>query len=251
MTQQHSWDAQGYQNNAGFVPVLGRPVLELLKPEPGEHVLDLGCGDGALTQELAAAGCRVVAVDSSPEMVAAALARGLDAQVMDATALTFDGAFDAVFTNAVLHWVRDPDAAIAGVARALKPGGRFVGEFGGHGNIAAVVTALAAVLERRGVDITSVNPWFYPTPDAYRARLEKGGFFVTSIALIPRPTPLPTGMKGWLETFAGLFFAALPEGDRDAARDEVLDLLRHSLRDDAGNWHADYVRLRFSAMRAS
>lgn len=247
MTSEQSWNAQVYQANAGFVPVLGRPVLALLAPRPGERVLDLGCGDGALTREIVQAGCEVVGVDHSQAMVAAARDRGIDARLMNATALAFEAEFDAVFSNAVLHWVGDADAAIAGVVRALKRGGRFVGEFGGHGNMAAVVTALAAVLTRRGVDIATVNPWFYPTPDDYHGRLEAAGFSVDSIELIPRPTPLPTGMKGWLETFAGPFYAALPEGERQAARDESLDLLRHSLCDREGNWTADYVRLRFAA----
>ena len=247
MTSEQSWNAQGYQANAGFVPVLGRPVLALLAPGPGERVLDLGCGDGALTRDIVDTGCEVVGVDHSQAMVAAARDRGIDARLMDAAALAFEAEFHAVFSNAVLHWVGDADAAIASVARALKRGGRFVGEFGGHGNMAAVVTALAAVLARRGVDIAAVNPWFYPTPDDYRGRLEAAGFSVDSIELIPRPTPLPTGMKGWLETFAGPFYSALPEGERRAARDETLDLLRHSLCDSEGNWTADYVRLRFAA----
>ncbi|MBT6202702.1 MAG: class I SAM-dependent methyltransferase [Alphaproteobacteria bacterium] len=247
MSEKHSWDAAGYQKNAGFVPVLGKPVLDLLSPVAGERVLDLGCGHGTLTKEIVAAGCDVVGIDQSQEMVTAASEQGLDAHVMDATTLTFQNEFDAVFSNAVLHWVKGANAAISGVARALKPGGRFVGEFGGHGNMAAVVTALAAVLDKREVDIETVNPWFYPTPDNYRSRLEAAGFTVDSIALITRPTPLPTGMAGWLGTFAGLFFAALPEADRLAARDETIDLLRHSLCDDQGNWTADYVRLRFSA----
>lgn len=247
MTSRQSWNARDYQANAGFVPVLGRPVLALLAPRPGERVLDLGCGHGALTREIVEAGCEVVGVDHSQAMVSAARDRGIDARLMDAAALAFESEFDAVFSNAVLHWVKDADAAIAGVVRALKQGGRFVGEFGGHGNMAAVVTALAAVLARRGVDITAVNPWFYPTPDDYRGRLEAAGFSVDSIELIPRPTPLPTGMKGWLETFAGPFLAVLPEDDRRASHDETLDLLRHSLCDGEGNWTADYVRLRFAA----
>lgn len=244
-----TWNAQGYQTNAGFVPVLGRPVLELLAPRPGEHILDLGCGDGALTMELVAAGATAVGIDSSPEMVAAAREKGLDAHVADAAHLSLDGAFDAVFSNAVLHWVKDADGAIASAWRALRPGGRFVGEFGGHGNVAAIVTALFAVLARRGVDAAPFHPWFYPTPRAYRARLEAAGFRVDSIALVPRPTPLPTGMAGWLATFANPFMAALPEADRAPALAEVAALLRPALCDDRGDWTADYVRLRFAATR--
>ena len=244
-----SWNAQGYQTNAGFVPVLGRPVLELLAPRPGEHILDLGCGDGVLTVELVAAGATVVGIDSSPEMVAAAREKGLDAHVADAAHLSLDGAFDAVFSNAVLHWVKDADGAIASAWRALRPGGRFVGEFGGHGNVAAIVTALFAVLARRGVDAAPFHPWFYPTPQAYRARLEAAGFRVDSIALVPRPTPLPTGMAGWLATFANPFLAALPVADREAALAETVELLRPALCDDRGDWTADYVRLRFAATR--
>ena len=247
MAPKQSWNVERYRANAGFVPVLGRAALALLAPRPGERVLDLGCGDGALTLEIVEAGCDVVGVDRSPAMVAAARDRGVDARTMDAEALAFEAEFDAVFSNAVLHWVADADAAIAGAARALKPGGRFVGEFGGHGNMAAVVTALAAVLMRRGVDVAAVNPWFYPTADDYRGRLETAGFAVDGVWLVPRPTPLPTGMKGWLETFAGPFYAALPEGEREAARDETVDLLRHGLRDGEGAWTADYVRLRFAA----
>ena len=242
------WSASGYAANAPFVPALGNAVLEMLAPQPGELVLDVGCGDGVLTQRIADAGAAVIGIDSSPEMIAAAQARGLDARVQSATELTFTAEFDAVFTNAALHWIKAADTVIAGVSRALKPGGRFVGEFGGHGNVAAITVALIAVLERRGIANAAARiPWFYPTPLEYKALLEQGGFVVDSVQLIPRPTPLPTGMRGWLETFANPFCAALPADERDNYLDEVTALLKPVLCDQQGNWTADYARLRFAA----
>ena len=241
------WRPDSYERNAGFVADLGAPALELLAPQPGEVILDLGCGDGRLTAEIAARGAEVVGIDSSPALLAAASARGLKVIEADGHDLPFDGFFDAVFSNAALHWMTRPDAVIAGVHRSLKPAGRFVGEFGGHGNVAAIVTALLAVLARRGIDGRRRHPWYYPTVDEYAERLTAGSFAVRSIALIPRPTPLPTAMTGWLDTFAGPFFADFSPNDRSVAVAEVLDLLAPSLRDAAGRWTADYVRLRFAA----
>jgi len=223
-------------------------VLDLLKPLRGERILDLGCGDGVLTEKIAEAGASVVGVDAGPDMVAAARKRGLDARVMDGLRLDFNAEFDAVFSNAALHWMKDdPDAVIAGVARALKPSGRFVGEMGGHGCVAAITVALVAVLERRRVDGKSVIPWYFPTTDDYRGRLERGGFSVDYIELIPRPTPFPTGMAGWLDTFGEPFLRCLPAEDRAGARDEVVALLKPVLCDEAGRWTGDYIRLRFLA----
>lgn len=250
-TGQQRWTSDSYQKHTGFVPVLGAPVLELLAPKPGERILDLGCGDGALTEKLRDAGADVQGVDASDTMIEAAKKRGLDARVLDAQALDFDQAFDAVFSNAALHWMLDPGAVIAGVHRALKPGGRFVGEFGGHGNVAAITVALSATMEKYGIDAEAINPWYFPTTDAYRSQLEAHGFEVASIELIPRPTPLPTDMAGWLQTMAGTFFSALEPDARSSALNDTIRLLQPWLRDDQGNWTADYVRLRFSAKRAA
>ena len=245
------WNAEDYARNARFVSTLGDPVVELLSPKTGERILDVGCGDGVLTKKLVDAGAIVMAVDHSPEMVAASQALGLDARIADATALPFDNEFDAVFTNATLHWVKaHPEACVAGAFRALKPGGRFVGEFGGHGCVAAVVVALLAELERRGVaDAATRIPWFFPSADEYRGQLERGGFLVDYVAVIPRPTPLPTGMRGWLSTFANRFCDALPVEERDRYLNDVTARLAPVLCDSQGRWTADYTRLRFKATR--
>lgn len=244
------WDPALYAANAAFVPALGAPVLDLLAPRPGEHVLDLGCGDGVLTAKLVAAGCNVVGVDADPAMVAAAKGRGIDARLGDARALDFDGQFDAVFTNAALHWVGQPEVVTAGVKRALKPSGRYVGEFGGHANIAAIRTALIAVLARHGFPAAGAETSYYPTADAFRAVLEGAGFVVDSCAIIPRPTPLPdTGMAGWLQTFRGGFIdaAGVPADQQAQIIAETVRLLAPSLQGADGRWTADYVRIRFSA----
>jgi trans-aconitate methyltransferase len=240
-----TWDPDTYAENARFVSELGAPVVDLLDPKPGERVLDLGCGDGALSVEIIERGARVVGIDSSEAMVQAARQRGLEAHRWDGHTLDCDGEFDAVFSNAALHWMRRPDDVIAGVARALRPGGRFVGEFGGHGCVAAVLTALLAVLHRRGIDGERLIPWYFPTPDDYAERLQRRGFVVRTMLHFPRPTPLPGHLKGWLDTFAGPFVDGVD--DSDLVKEEVVELLRPSLCDDRGRWSVDYVRLRFAA----
>jgi len=243
------WRADRYAETAHFVPRLGVPVVDLLAPAAGEHILDLGCGDGALTEKIAAAGARVVAVDAAADMVAAARRRGLDTRVIAGHALDFDGIFDAVFSNAALHWMRPPEPVVAGVWRALKPGGRFVAEMGGHNNIAAIMVALSAVLARRGLDAHKLSPWYFPSAEAYRDKLEAAGFAVEDIAIVPRPTPLPAGLDAWLDAFAEDFLGPLPKAERPVARAEIISLLRPVLMDERGTWIADYVRLRFHATR--
>ena len=250
MTPVQTWDPQRYARNARFVADLGAPVLELLDARRGERILDLGCGDGALTAKLAAMGCEVVGVDSSAAQIAAARKLGLDTRVMDGEKLCFDAEFDAVFSNAALHWMRNPDAVIAGAWRALRPGGRFVAELGGHGCVERIRKALVESLQQRGLDGEAVVPWYFPTVEEYSARLKKVGFTIRSIALIPRPTVLPGDVTGWLETFAESFTACLAPPERPAYIQEVRASLQPQLCDAEGRWIADYVRLRFAAARS-
>ncbi|MEM8752775.1 MAG: class I SAM-dependent methyltransferase, partial [Pseudomonadota bacterium] len=195
MPEDH-WSADRYEANARFVTDLAGPVMALLDPRPGERILDLGCGDGPIAKALGDLGCDVVGVDASADMAAKAKARGVDARVADGRALSFEAEFDAVFSNAALHWMTDPDAVAAGVARALRPGGRFVAEQGGHGNVAAIRTALVAVLARDyGVETDLTEIWSFPSAEEQRSRLEAAGFEVEECAIHPRPTPVASGME--------------------------------------------------------
>jgi trans-aconitate methyltransferase len=249
MTQ--TWDPEVYSRNGAFVHQLAGGVLEWLAARPGERILDLGCGDGQLTARIAATGAWVEGVDASAEMVAGACARGVKAAAGNAEALAqADGAFDAVFSNAALHWVSNQDAMMAEVHRVLRAGGRFVAEMGGHGNIAAIRVALIAALARHGLADREDGVNYYPTVEGYTRRLERHGFRVERIALIPRPTPLSEGgMAEWLRTFRRGVLDALPEKVRETVVKETVDLLAEALRDEEGNWTADYVRLRFEATR--
>jgi trans-aconitate methyltransferase len=244
---EQTWDPHRYAQNARFVADLGAPLIELLAPRVGERILDLGCGDGALTEKLAACGCAVVGVDGSAEQIAAAQQRGLDARVMNGEALDFDREFDAVFSNAALHWMKRPEAVIEGVRRALKPEGRFVAEMGGSGCVAKVRAALSTALAQRGIDAGPLDPWYFPTAEDYGGRLRAQGFAIDSISLFDRPTELPGALTAWLETFGEPFTSSLPPSERDELRREVQAALRPALCGADGVWRADYVRLRFAA----
>jgi SAM-dependent methyltransferase len=243
------WSASDYAKNGRFVHELAGPVFGMLAAKAGERILDLGCGDGALTAEIRAVGADVLGVDLSEELLAVARMKGLPVRKLDGHALDFVSEFDAVFSNAALHWMRKPKLVIEGVARALRPGGRFVGELGGHGNVAAIATAIRAVGALRGGDPSVTAPWFFPTPEEYTRLLAEGGFSVKEIVLVPRPTLLKTGMEGWLRTFGRSFFDQFPEPLRGEVVGEVVELLRPSLCDTEGRWTADHIRLRFHAVR--
>ncbi len=246
---QQTWDASLYAGNGRFVALLAESLVQTLRPQTGERILDLGCGDGFLTHRIAESQATLVGVDASPQMVSAAKERGVDARCVRGEALPFDREFDAVFSNAALHWMTDQDAVLQGVYRALKPGGRFVAECGGQGNIAAIRIALLAVLTARGIPRERIENNRFFAPAEYRSRLERHGFRVQEISLIPRPTLLPSGMTEWLQTFRNSVFADIPLAERPAVIEQVVTLLQPVLCDAAGKWTADYVRLRFVAHR--
>jgi SAM-dependent methyltransferase len=235
------WDPKGYAAEAGFVSTLGLPVVELLAPKSGEKILDLGCGDGTLALKFMKIGCDVVGVDSSSEFVTTAREKGVNAHRMDGQKLHFQREFDAVFSNAALHWMTDPEAVIGVVYRALKPLGRFVGEFGGRGNVACIIEAPSQTLREYDVDPESLNPWYFPSADEYGRLLKEGGFLVRDLTLFPRPTPLPDDILGWLNTFALDFLAPISAKDRPAFLKRVREKLSRSIQDASGKWTADYV----------
>ena len=246
------WNAEAYAANGRFVANLATEVVTLLNPQPGEQILDLGCGDGALTEQIAASGAIVTGVDASPTMLDAARKRNLHVEHHNATALPYERQFDAAFSNAALHWITGLSgqrAALAGINRALRPNGRFVAEMGGQGNIAAIRTALQATLAPFNIDAEKAAASFYPSPAIYRRLLEDSGFTVQSINLIPRPTPLPNGMESWLNTFRNGVLDQLNPTDRATAINNTIALLEPILCDHDGNWTADYVRLRFHATK--
>lgn len=245
-----TWNPEVYGRAGAFVHQLAGGVVEWLAVQPNEHILDLGCGDGQLTLRLAQTGAQVCGIDASPEMAAAARGRGADAEVGNAEALPYrDHTFDAVFSNAALHWVRNQDAMLREVHRVLKPGGRFVAEMGGHGNVAAIRVAFIAVLDRYRLAGREDGVNYYPTPEGYRQRLERHGFRVERITLIPRPTLLGEGgIANWLRLFRKGVLDTLPEAMQKTVVDDTEALLAAALRDEEGNWVADYVRLRFVAI---
>jgi SAM-dependent methyltransferase len=240
-----------YRKSAGFVAELGKHLVELLKPQPGERILDLGCGEGTLARSLLDAGCDVVGVDSSPAMVEAARARGVDARLMDAHDLDFgeDARFDAVMSNAALHWMSDQYAVVRSVWRVLAPGGRFAAECGGEGCVRIIREGMKISLIKRGIDYKARNPWTFPEVGIFSRVLENQGFNVSFIARFDRPTPLPDGLRGWLEVFSRTHAEGLADEERDEFYREVEDYCRPRLYDERSGWTADYVRLRFLAVK--
>lgn len=247
-----SWDAELYEARHAFVWQLGAGVLDLLAPQPGERVLDLGCGTGQLTQAIAASGADVLGLDASPEMIGQARQNFPQLRFMleNAAAMRFDREFDAVFSNAALHWMLDAAPVAQNIARALKPGGRFVAELGGKGNVERIHSAIEAVCAKYYPNPQLRRRTYYPALGEYAALLEKSGLSVRNAVLFDRPTPLegPQGMENWIRQFKWYYFEPLAPGQREAVLQETLELLRPSLFHE-GQWRADYRRLRIFAVR--
>jgi SAM-dependent methyltransferase len=243
-----AWDAARYQDKHSFVWRYGADLLDLLDPQPGERILDLGCGTGQLTAEIARRGASVVGLDQSLEMLDQARHNFPAIEFVPGDAARFDlpGQFDAVFSNAVLHWVKNADGAAASIARALRPGGRFVAEFGGKDNTASVMAALRTLL---GPVASRQLPWFYPSIGEYAAVLERHGFEVRSASLFDRPTPLEgeDGMDQWLRMFGHAFLGHFPPESADDIIHRLVADLRPALYRD-GVWIMDYRRLRVTAV---
>lgn len=248
------WDAKLYDAKHDFVWKYGSDVVSLLDPRAGERILDLGCGTGHLTAQIAESGAHVTGVDRSGEMVAAARLAypNLKFEISDARKLPFRDEFDAVFSNATLHWIHEPELVLQGIWRALRSGGRFVAELGGKGNIRAMQDAFDVALEDLGVAKPGeVNPWYYPSVSEYSTLAEKNGFEVRLITLFDRPTGLAdgaAGMRNWIIMFGADYLAKAGETKREEFLRRVEEILRPKLFRD-GQWWADYRRLRLVAYK--
>lgn len=248
------WNSTLYDRQHAFVWQYGESLIEWLAPQAGERILDLGCGTGHLTAKIAATGAIVSGLDADPTMIATAQQTypHLTFAIADARDFQNLEALDAVFSNATLHWIQEPDAVIRCVYQALKPGGRFVAEFGGQGNVQALVTALFAALKQRGYsECESWNPWYFPSISDYSARLERQGLEVTQSILFDRPTPLEagnTGLWNWFQMFANGILSHIPVEEHPAVIQAVETQLRPKLYRDH-QWTADYRRLRIIARK--
>jgi trans-aconitate methyltransferase len=251
VAQGSQWNAGLYDEKHSFVWKMAAGLLELLEAKAGERILDLGCGTGHLTEKIAATGAKVIGVDRSPEMIRQARERypALLFEVMDAREIAFTEPFDAVFSNATLHWIKEPEKLTRGIAKVLRPGGRFVAEFGGKGNTTELMAAVERTWSRLGFPGPAPKPWYYPSIAEYAALLEKHGLEVTYAILFPRPTPLEDGERGlrnWLEMFGSVLLERLPRDQRSAACESIEHEARAALWRDS-QWVLDYRRLRIVA----
>ena len=248
------WNARLYDDKHNFVFKFGEDVVQLLNPGQGERILDLGCGTGYLTNLIAQAGARVTGIDNSPAMIERARAAypDLDFHVMSATDFHFNSLFDAVFSNAVLHWVLDKENAIDHIYHALRPGGRLILEMGGKGNNEDILVATRRVLTRHGYyGNAAVQPWYFPSLAESTTLLERRGFRIPFATHFDRPTQLQDtqdGIKDWIRMFGSAFFTDIADNQVDQILDEIQEALRPTHYKDH-TWTADYIRLRIEATK--
>jgi trans-aconitate methyltransferase len=250
-TPSQQWDAGLYDDRHAFVWRHGASLVELLAPQPGERILDLGCGTGHLTARIAEAGATAVGLDHSAEMLGQARSAypHLEFVQADARAFAFAGPFDAVFSNAVLHWIRPPEPVVRCVRDALRPGGRFVAELGGRGNVQGIEAALRTAAGHVGL-LLEESLWYFPGLAEYATLLESTGLEVRFAALFDRPTPLEGegGLRNWVAMFGRRVLDALPPDRQEEFLQAVEEAARPRLYR-AGTWVADYRRLRVVAVR--
>ena len=248
-----TWNAQDYTRDFSFVHQYGEDVLGLLTAQPGSFVVDVGCGNGALTERLAQAGYRALGIDASPDMLAKARALhpGLAFRQADALSFTLPEKADALFSNAVFHWI-DADKQpllLANLSRALRPGGELVCEFGGCGCAERVHTALEHAFAARSLAYPRV--FYFPTIGEYAPLLEQAGLTVTHAFLFDRPTPQngPDGLKSWIRMFVTAPFAGMAPDMADAIIDDAVSEAQAQLLRPDGTWIVDYVRIRLRAVK--
>ncbi len=255
-TSPEDWDAQLYDQRHRFVSHLATDLLQLLDPQSGEDILDLGCGTGYLTYRITTRGAQVVGIDQSCSMIEQASRSypDLNFAVADAKSLEITEKFDAVFSNAVLHWIKPPENVISAIQQALKPGGRFVAEFGGKGNIETIATGINQALDEAGYsEHKALNPWYFPSIAQYGVLLEQHGFQLKFARLFERPTPLEAGEKGlrnWIKMFASCFFEGIPSEQQNKIFSNIEKKLAPKLYKN-GTWVADYKRIRVLATKMS
>ena len=250
---ENTWDTELYDQKHAFVFEFGKGLVTLLDPQPGERILDIGCGTGHLTGEIAARGAHAIGIDSSPDMIEAAREAypRLKFQVEDAQNFAFPEQFDAIFSNATLHWINEPEKAVQCIAAALKPGGRLVAEFGGYGNVATILTATQEAIEELEGDWVESGGWYFPSIGEYASLLEKHGLETRSALLYDRPTRLEDGKRGlrnWLNMFGERLFEGLESDIKERALAQVEERTRSKLFKD-GYWFADYRRIRLVAYK--
>ena len=249
-TNGHKWEPKSYAEHAEYVYRFGEALLALIVPQENEIILDLGCGTGELSIAIEELGSEVLGIDSSPEMVTAARANGINAILMDAREMNFDNEFNGIISNAAIHWMSDIDKVLDGCYMALKVGGRFVGEFGGSGNVGKIISATVKYFENHPELGEFVMPWYFPSVDEFSDELVNAGFFIEYIELFERPTPLPTGIRGWLITYYHGLMSSFTEKQKEKFLNDISDMLKPDLYDEASStWFADYVRLRFKALK--